>query len=252
VQARSLEQERAAAARVAETEREKSEFLALVSHELRTPLTAVKGFVDTVLLHWDRLLEEQRRELLARASTNAEELSRLVGQLLDFARLDAARVRVSPQRLVVADAIDAVLRDVAPVLMGHDVSVVVPDDLCMTADPEAFAHVLVNILTNAAKFSDPGSPIVVHAEPEDDKVIVSVTDRGIGIAPDEQQVIFERFYQSPDNTLSRRGTGIGLTIAKRFAEVQGGRIMVASQPGTGSTFAFTVPAAGDDESEVGT
>jgi signal transduction histidine kinase len=242
VRARTYDRERAAAVQLAETAEQKSEFLALVSHELRTPLTAVKGFVDTVLLHWEQLPEERRRQLLDRASTNADELNRLVGQLLDFSRLDAARVRVSPQPIVLSDVVARALHDLGPALADHRVEVDVREGLAVLADADALGRVLTNLLTNAAKFSPPGSPITVRAEATGNTVVVSVTDHGTGIPADEQELIFDRFYQSPSNVLSRRGTGIGLTIAKRFTEAQGGRIRVESDPGAGSTFFVTVPA----------
>jgi signal transduction histidine kinase len=238
----AYDQQRQAAEELAEADRLKSEFLGIVSHELRTPLTAVKGFVDTVLLHWDRFSEDRRRELLERASGNADDLSRLVDQLVDFARIDANQVDVDPQPLAVAAAIDDVVRDLAPVLEEHPVEIDAPAELAMLADTDAFGHVLVNLLTNAAKFSSPGRPIAVRAHPARGHVVVAVTDQGIGITPEDQERIFERFYQSRANG-SRTGTGIGLAIASRFTEVQGGRISVESEPGRGSTFSFTVPLA---------
>jgi signal transduction histidine kinase len=243
VRARAYERERAASAQLAAADRQKSEFLAMVSHELRTPLTAVKGFVDTVLLHWDRLSEERRRELLTRASGNADELARLVGQLLDFARVEADRVEVSPEPMATAEAIGGVLRDLAPVVDDHRVELDVEPGLMMLADPDAFSRVLVNLLTNAVKFSAPGSRVAIEAVREGDDVVVSVADEGVGIAPEDRARIFDRFYQSADTELSRRGTGIGLAIARRFTELQGGRIWVESEPGRGSTFSFTVPVA---------
>ncbi|MGH9015511.1 MAG: ATP-binding protein [Acidimicrobiia bacterium] len=242
VRAQAYERERAAAEQLAEADRLKSEFLALVSHELRTPLTAVKGFVDTVLLHWDRLPDDERRALLTRASGNADELTRLVGQLLDFARMDADRVEIRPQRLHLATAVDAVLQDLAPVLAAHQVGVEVDDALAVVADADAFGHVLVNLLTNAVKFSPPGSRVGVTAHAAGDEIVIGVSDEGVGVAPEDQARIFERFYQSNAPVASRRGTGIGLAIARRFAELHGGRIWVESEPGLGSTFSFTLPA----------
>ncbi len=250
VRARAYDQEREAAAQLAVADQQKSEFLALVSHELRTPLTAVKGFVDTVLVHWEQLPEPRQRELLDRASSNADELNRLVGQLLDFSRLDASSARMSPRLIRLAEAIPRVLDDIAPVLADHHVEVHVDDDTVMFTDVGAFDQVLTNLLTNAAKFSRAGSWIVVLAEPVGDhEVALSVTDEGIGIAPGEQERIFDRFYQSPSNALSRRGTGIGLTLAKRFVEIQGGRIRVESDLGHGSTFAFVMPAVPPTDGE---
>jgi signal transduction histidine kinase len=194
-----------------------------------------------VLLHWDRFPEERRRDLLERAAGNADDLSRLVDQLVDFARIDANQVNVDPRPLVVRSAVEEVVHDLAPVLADHPVEVDAPTTLVMLADADAFTHVLVNLLTNAAKFSPAGALVRVSGRTERGMVVVSVTDRGVGIAPDDQQRIFERFYQSDGAGSARLGTGIGLAIARRFAEVQGGRIWVESEPGRGSTFSFTLP-----------
>ena len=239
----AYDQQRQAARELADADRLKGEFLSMVSHELRTPLTAVKGFVDTVLLHWDRFSEERRRDLLERAAGNADDLSRLVDQLVDFARIDANQLNVDPQPLVVASAVEEVVHDLAPVLADHPVEVDAPVTLVMLADADAFTHVLVNLLTNAAKFSSAGALIRVSGRAERSTIVVSVTDRGVGIAPEDQLRIFERFYQSDEAGSARLGTGIGLAIARRFTEVQGGRIWVESEPGRGSTFSFTLPAA---------
>jgi signal transduction histidine kinase len=249
VRARAYDRERTAGLSIAEAARAKGEFLALVSHELRTPLTAVKGFVDTVLLHWSQLPDDRRRELLDRASANADELNRLVGQLLDFSRLDAARARLSPGPILVSDVVSRVLDDLGSAVAEHDVDVDV-DGAVVLADTNAFGQVLTNLLTNAAKFSPSGAAITVRAESVNAEVVVSVADHGAGIALEEQDRIFDRFYQSPSNMLTRRGTGIGLTIAKQFTEMQGGRIQVASLPGVGSTFLVTMPAADGSTAEA--
>ena len=243
VRARAYDQERESAEKLARLDRQKGEFLALVSHELRTPLTAVKGFVDTVLEHWQTLPDHRRRELLDRASSNADELNRLVGQLLDFARLDAASVRMTRQRIELREEVAHVLDNLAAALAEHPVEMDVPAGVAVIADPNAFADVLTNLLTNAAKFSSAGAPIRVRAEADGDVVVVSVVDHGGGIPLDEQDRVFDRFYQSPSNLPTQRGTGIGLTIAKRFTEMQGGRISLESEPGLGSTFFVSMPAA---------
>jgi signal transduction histidine kinase len=229
----------------------KSEFLATVSHELRTPLTATKGFVDTVLLQWDRLDDGQRRQLLRRASGNADELARLIDQLLDYSRLDTGTVRVFIVEVELASLIDSLVARMAPVLEGHPVRVEVEPGILVDTDPDAFAHVLGNLLTNAANFSPDGSAISVAASTRAGCALVSVQDRGIGIAADEHERIFERFYRVRDDSCAGRGTGIGLAIAARFAELLGGTILVESAPGDGSTFSFTLPLAGRDGSGVG-
>ena len=219
----------------------KSEFLATVSHELRTPLTATKGFVDTVLLQWDRLDDAQRRQLLERASSNADELTRLIDQLLDYSRLDSRTARVFPVEVELAPLIEGLVARMAPVLEGHDVEVEAEEGIVALVDGDAFAHVLGNLLTNAANFSPEGSPIRVVARTEGDRAVVSVGDDGIGIASDEHERIFERFYRVRDDSGAGRGTGIGLAIVARFVELLGGELIVESAPGEGSTFSFTLP-----------
>lgn len=236
----AYEREREGARKLAEADQLKSEFLAMVSHELRTPLTAAKGFVDTVLLHWDRLDDDKRRELLRRASGNANELTRLISQLLDFARIDANRIEIRPLPCNVRELVDRVVTDLSPVTAERTISVTVAENVRAMTDPDAFNHVLVNLITNANKFSPVGSTIHISAERKSDEIVVSVRDEGVGIAPDEIEKVFERFYQSERTNMSRKGTGIGLAIVRRFIEQQGGRIWVESTLGEGSTFHFTL------------
>ena len=243
--------DRAVAAERADEEQQESELLALVSHEMRTPLTAVKRYVDTLRLHWGELPEGRRRDLLDRASLNTDELDRLVRQLLDFSRLDAQRVTMMPQPTLVSDVVERTLDDLGPVLADHHVYVDIPDGLAILADVAALGDVLTNLLTNAAKFSPAGRRIIVSATRADGGVDVSVSDEGGGIPRAEQELIFDPFYQSPSNKGSRRGTGIGLTIAKRFTEMQGGQLAVVSEPGLGSTFWITMPAAAGPARKIG-
>jgi signal transduction histidine kinase len=239
--ARASAHERTVAARLAQADQQKSEFLALVSHELRTPLTAVKGFVDTVLLHWDRLADDRRRDLLTRASSNADELGRLVRQLMEFGRTESGPIEITPDTLDVGSAVDVALCGIAPVTADHRIDVDIPA-LAVDADADAFNHVLVNLLTNAVKFSPAGSTVSIRARRDGNEVVVAVADEGAGIAHEEQERIFDRFYQSQNGNRAR-GTGIGLTIAQRFTEQHGGRIWVESEPDHGTTFSFTMPVA---------
>ncbi len=227
----------------------KSEFLATVSHELRTPLTAAKGFVDTVLLQWDRLDDAQRRQLLERASANSDELARLIDQLLDYSRLDAGTVRVFPVDVELVELVGDVVARMAPVFDDH--TVVIDADVPVTAhvDADAFAHVLGNLLTNAVNFSSDGSLIRVVVVRDPERACISVHDDGIGIAPEEHERIFERFYRIGADSGSGRGTGIGLAIAAGFVDLLEGTIGVESVPGAGSTFWFSVPIAGDSGRE---
>ena len=243
VRAQAYEQERRAAEQLQEIARLRAEFFALVSHELRTPLTASKGFIGTVLNHWDKLDDEKRRELLGRASHNQDELARLIDQLLDFARIDADRVKIDLRPCSLARCIDDAVTDLAPVLAGHALEIDVDPALRVDADLAAIRRILTNLLTNAVKFSPRASTIRLKAVSRSEEVLVCVADEGIGIAPSDHERVFEAFFQAPEATLSRRGTGIGLSITRRFVEAHGGRIWVASEPGRGATFWFTLPAA---------
>jgi signal transduction histidine kinase len=229
--------------KLADMDQQKGELLALVSHKFGTPVAAVKKFVDTMRLHWGELPDASRRDLLDRASVHVEELNRLVIQLRDFTRLDARRVTMTPQPVLVSDAVQRALDDLRPVLANHEVFVDVPDGLAIIADVRAFGDVLTHLLTNAAKFSSAGRRIIISGSLVDGAVDMSISDEGSGIPREEQKLIFDPFYQSPTNKASRRGTGIGLTIAKRFIEMQGGEIAVVSEPGLGSTFWVTMPPA---------
>jgi signal transduction histidine kinase len=162
---------------------------------------------------------------------------------MEFARSDAGPIEVVLSDLDVRAAVDGALHGLAPVVAHHTVDVDVPDGLLVEADADAFNHVLVNLLTNAVKFSPAGSRVLVRARPDGDEVVVSVIDEGAGIAPEEQERIFDRYYQA-SNGAGGRGTGIGLTIAQRFTALHGGRIWVESETGHGATFSFTMPAAG--------
>ncbi len=242
----AFEDEKKLAERLQEADRLKAEFLSMASHELRTPLTAAAAFVDTVLLQWDRLDDEKRKELLARASGNAKELTRLIEQLLASVRLDDEQMAVAPSPQMLDTLVEDVTRRIAPLLTEHTVEVDVPEGIEVMADQEAFRHVLTNLLTNAVKYSDPGTTITMSAVPADDEVEFHVRDHGAGIAPDDLERIFERFYQAGTTAGSRRGMGVGLTIVRRYVELQGGRIWVDSQVGEGSTFSFTIPLAAHD------
>jgi signal transduction histidine kinase len=229
--------------KLAEMDQHKVELIALVSDKVGTPVTAVKKFVDHMRLHWGELPEASRRDLLDRASLHVDELNRLVSQLRDFTRLDARRVTMTPQPILVSDAVHRALDDLRPVVADHEVFVDIPEGVTVLADLRAFGDVLTHLLTNAVKFSSAGRRIIISASPVDGAVDMSISDEGVGIPREEQKLIFDPFYQSPTNKASRRGTGIGLTIAKRFVEMQGGEIAVVSEPGLGSTFWVTMPAA---------
>jgi protein-histidine pros-kinase len=225
----------------------KDEFLSVVSHELRTPLTAISGFAQLLLARPDAIDEESRADMLARIARNAAEMDRLVGQLLDLSRLDAGQVELHPASLPLAQAVETCVRSLATDVAAR-VTSDVPPDLVVVGDAHALDRVLSNLVTNAAKFSPDDRPVHVGAAIDDDGrgVVVTVTDQGPGIPESEREKVFERFYQlGTDERRPRHGTGIGLSIVRRYVELLGGRVWVDAPPGDrgGSAFSFTLPRA---------
>jgi two-component system, cell cycle sensor histidine kinase and response regulator CckA len=237
----AYEREREAARHLREADQAKDEFLATVSHELRTPLTAVIGFAD-LLIERDELDPGTRDDLLRRVSANATTIHRMVGRLLDFAQLEGGvRLRIGPAPLL--DLVQACLEAHGQDLAHNHVEVDVEDSLTVLADADGFGHVLGNLLSNAAKFAPEGSEICVRSGRRPGAAVISVVDHGPGIAVDEHEAVFERFYRSRLQTPGQRGTGIGLAIATRYVALLGGEIWVESRPGEGATFSFSLPLA---------
>jgi signal transduction histidine kinase/HAMP domain-containing protein len=232
--------------RESEAERMRTALVTTVSHELRAPLTAITGYVDTLLNSGPWEAGEQR-EFLAIVSDAAAQLSGLVDNLLDAAKLEAGVVRLEcePVRVErIAEEVVARRRSLAP-----DRSIQVEAErglLPAEADPMRVEQVIANLVDNAIKYSPAGSPIRVHVDADPSGMLrVSVSDRGIGIAPEDADRLFERFYRVDGTARATPGVGLGLFICKRIVEAHGGRIWVSSVPGAGSTFSFTLPAVTD-------
>jgi two-component system sensor histidine kinase KdpD len=224
-----------------ESERLRTLMIDSITHELRTPLTSIKGAATTLLA--GGVEGESSHELLTIIDEESDRLNRLVSEAVEMAQLDAQQVQMhfAPVSLrpLVAEALDSC----AWVREQHVVRVEVGDGLEMQADAEFLKKVLCNLLENAAKYSDSGKPITVSAERRGGTIAVSVADRGIGIDPAEQDMIFERFYRARSRREGTPGSGMGLAISRSIVEAHGGRIEVASQPGHGSVFTVTLPAA---------
>jgi PAS domain S-box-containing protein len=239
---RLSDQQRAEADHLRDMDRLKDQFLATLSHELRTPLTSVRGFSEVLLRRSEQLDPATRDELLGRIHANAAEMEDMVQQLLDFSRLQARRVEVSLLPTDLAEAVGSIVDHLAHHLGDHEVQVRVEPCRVM-ADRRALDHVLRNLLTNAARYSEKGTRIEVTANPHDGEVHLAVKDHGVGIPPEAQSAVFQSFYQSTPGASGRRGTGVGLNIARRYAQLQGGRLWLESTPGAGSTFFLALPAA---------
>ncbi len=232
---------RAEAAR--ESEKLRSALLDSVTHEFRTPLTAIKLSVTT-LLSTPQIEADGRKDLLSVINEEADRLNRLVGEAAEMAQLDAQQVELRRETYTVRQVVEAALERSKQGLVGREVKLHLPESLpSVRIDLERIAEVLVQLLENAAKYSPPGTPITISAEPAGKMVTLSVADRGPGIDDMELSLIFEKFYRGRDQRYRVQGTGMGLAIAKAIVEAHGGTIGVTSQVGSGSVFHFTVPTA---------
>ncbi len=224
----------------------KLRFLGMVSHELRTPLTSIKGFLTTLLADDVVWPAEQQREFLQIADEEADKLTALVEQLLDLSRLQAGHLEIQPLPVRIAHIVDIAAAQLAVLASRHQLRIQLNDGLpTVLADSERIAQVLANLVANAVKFSPPGSPITLTARQVDGDVLMSVSDEGRGIVPENRDIVFEAFRQIERDSGGRTmgGAGLGLAICKGLVEAHGGRIWIEDTPPPGTTVSFTLPPA---------
>lgn len=229
------------------------EVVSTVSHELRSPLTSVKGFVSLMLNRWDRLGDEQKREMLEQVNIDAERVTRLVTELLDISRLETGRLKLRRRMIELPPLIEKVVADVKNLHHGLEPMVAIPESVPeVYADPDKIMQVLTNLVENTGKYAD-GKGVEVRLDVVDDAddgdvVAIAVHDDGPGIPADDLDRVFTKFYRSGEGRPT--GSGLGLYIAKGIVEAHGGGMQVASRLGEGCTFTFTLPAGVPEELEV--
>ncbi|MBI3456704.1 MAG: GAF domain-containing protein [Candidatus Rokubacteria bacterium] len=225
--------------------RHKSEFLANMSHELRTPLNAIIGFSEVLVERMFGELNPKQIEYVEDIHTSGRHLLSLINDILDLSKIEAGRMELELAPFNLPAALENAFTLVRERAQRHGLSLDLAVDQRLgdiVGDERKVKQVLLNLLSNAVKFTPEGGRIAVTAVPADGFVEISVSDTGIGIAPEDQEAIFEEFRQvGSDYARKREGTGLGLTLAKKFAELHGGRIWVKSEVGKGSTFTFTLP-----------
>jgi two-component system sensor histidine kinase KdpD len=226
-----------------ETEQLRNALLSSVSHDLRTPLGVVTG-ATSALLELDGPTDERsRRRLLETAHEEALRLNRLVRNLLDMTRVEAGALKVKKEIQSLEEVIGSALSRLEDRLEGRDVRVDVPHDLPWVAfDPVLMEQVLINLLENATKYTPPGTPLDISARVAGDALEAEVADRGPGVAADDAERIFDKFYRVRER--EGGGVGLGLAICKGIVSAHGGRIWVEARSGGGASFRFTLPLEG--------
>ncbi len=233
-----------------EIDQMKNEFVSTVSHELRTPLTSIKGYVDLILDGDAGDINEIQEEFLRIVKENSDRLVEMINDMLDISRIESGRIRLKVEPVDMTESIEGAVDSFRAVLnqTGRNVKTRVPEHLPLVAvDRDRVGQVLINLISNALKYSPDGGDVTITAKHTDGFVQVSVADKGMGISREDQKKLFTKFYRV-DSAMTREigGTGLGLSIAKSIIELLGGSMSIRSKLGEGSTFSFSVPVAGSD------
>jgi signal transduction histidine kinase len=241
-----------------------TEMLTSLIHELRTPMTSINGYTDLLIGEAVGILGETQRQFLLRVKANIERMGGLLDDLVKVVSIDAGEEgRLSPEAVNFANVMESAIMSLSAQFSERELSVQLemPDNLPpVYADRDSIFQVVQHLLANAGQCSRQGSAVVVHAELEEhqdqiqglpDYLLVSVSDTGGGIAPEDQRRVFQRLYRADNPLISGLGeTGVGLSIAKALVEAHGGRIWVESEAGVGSTFSFILPLSPEEESDL--
>lgn len=224
---------------VKESERLRTLMIDSITHELRTPLTSIKGAVTTLLAGGLNVADSG--EMLSIIDEESDRLNRLVSEAVEMARLDTRQIQMNKKQVNVHLMVEETLEEFTGLHLHHPIQVEIPETLSVVADPVFLEKVFANLIENAAKYSAEGTPIQISAESEGQSISIHVADRGIGIEPAEQSLVFERFYRAKSHAGITSGTGMGLAISRAIVEAHGGEISVTSQPGKGSVFTLRLP-----------
>jgi len=219
----------------------KDEFIGMVSHEMRTPLTVVMGVLNTLLSDWEKISQEDTRQLMLDAASESEELSHILENLLELSRAKANKLTLNPEEVDIKVVLLEVMNGVKKLTTIHRMSLSLSPDLpLISVDPLRLKRILYNLLENAVKYSPNGGDIKISARVRGEEMVVSIKDQGKGMSPEEQERIFNPFERLAPMS-EAKGIGLGLMVCQRLVEAHQGRIWVESEQGKGSTFYFTLP-----------
>ncbi|MFB3829290.1 MAG: hybrid sensor histidine kinase/response regulator [Bryobacteraceae bacterium] len=220
----------------------KSEFLAGMSHELRTPLNSILGFTDLLLQERAGALNPRQHEFLSHVKGAADHLLALINDVLDLSKIEAGHGEIRCEHFALQQALGEVLPGLRELAAQKGIGFATPaEEFPVYADRLRFKQIVYNLVSNALKFTPRGGRVTLSVSERGEEICLTVADTGIGIPPEEQESIFDKFHQVQSATPVREGAGLGLAISKRLVEQHGGRIWVESEVGRGSRFTFTLP-----------
>jgi PAS domain S-box-containing protein len=231
--------------RLHELQQRQEDFLRIVSHDLRHPLTIIQGHIQVLagMLH-DAGVNGDMAAGVEAIQRSAQRMNAMIQDLVDVTRLESGQLPLEIHPIRLHAYLTNLLSRMDTLIDYARIRVELPPDLpAVTADDNRLERIVINLLSNALKYSPPSTPVIVHAHCDDGMVRVSVTDAGPGIPPDEQPNLFQRYYRAHSTRTTEEGIGLGLYITKLLVEAQGGQVEVDSAVGTGSTFSFTLPVA---------
>jgi signal transduction histidine kinase len=230
-----------------EMDETKMKFIGIASHELKTPLTAIKANIEFILSEKEGRIPENLKSHLLTIQRNTNRIQMRMDQMLDLSRMKSDRLLFNREPILLSEVIGGYISEVTPVEKHLSIQVDIPQGLLIYADKNALHDIIINLLSNAFKFTADGGQVSILACPKDQSVLLEIKDTGMGIPEDKLQLIFDEFYQVEGGR--HGGTGLGLAIAKRLVQEQGGNIWVESQLGKGSTFYFTLPLSAENQDE---
>jgi two-component system cell cycle sensor histidine kinase PleC len=232
-------------------------FLATATHEMRTPLSGIVSYAEVLADYYDTMSDDERRPLCTELNDQCKAMMGLVDELFDFARLESGRLTLDTEETRIGELVTSAIDIMEPYAREREIEVErqIDIDLPVVLDPTKIRQCVLNLISNAIKFSDPGGRVTISVEPCKDRVQVTVADTGRGIEPEELDHVFE-LYRSTAGRKAKgvKGLGLGLYLVKNFIELHEGEIQVWSVPGDGSTFRFILPRkpgrASSDQGEV--
>jgi signal transduction histidine kinase len=233
--AEAFDQERESVRRLEDLDRIKNRFIGTVSHEMRTSASAISGFANLLSTRWDRLEEDERRDLVTRIDRNGQSLVSVVEDFLDFSRLERRSPASDPTPASLSELVATAVDDLVPLAPRHRIVTRITPDVIAFVDRPAVERILTNLVSNAAKYSPAGSEITVTVDPFDDAALLTVDDEGSGIPPAEREKVFDAFYRAGHEAVAgTHGAGIGLAVVKEVVDRLRARVSVEDSPSGGA------------------